>query len=111
MKKILLFPALMLLTACATCPCNEKGNNKMAMAMPAGQCVTVKVSGMTCEACAETVRTNLLKNPAIADVAIDVAGGTAKVVLKPGQTVSEAELRQSIERSDYGFHGLSSGCQ
>lgn len=109
MKKIALLGSLLLLSACSTCPCNEKGHEKMAM--PAGQCVTVKVSGMTCEACAETVRANLLKNPAIADVVIDVAGGVAKIVLKSGQTVSEAEVRQSIERSDYGFHGLSSGCQ
>ena len=111
MKKFLLLPTLLLLSACATCPCNEKGSDKAAATMPAGQCVAVKVSGMTCEACAQTVRANLLKNPAIADVMIDVAGGIAKIVLKSGQTVSEAEVRQSIERSDYGFHGLSSGCQ
>ncbi len=109
MKILLLLPAFFLLSACAACPCNDKSGDKMAM--PAGQCVTVKVSGMTCEACAETVRANLLKNPAIADTSIDVAAGVAKIILKPGQTVSEGEIRSSIERSDYGFHGLSSGCQ
>lgn len=73
-------------------------------------CMTAKIEGMTCEACATTVKANLEKLPGVNTVDINVEKGTAAIHTAPGHELSQKSIRETIERSDYVFKSASNGC-
>lgn len=62
-------------------------------AVPAGaETLALKVSGMTCEACAEAIEKSVAKVPGVRSVSIDFSGGQATVV-SDGKTEPGAVIR------------------
>ncbi|WP_430868169.1 heavy-metal-associated domain-containing protein [Demequina aurantiaca] len=57
--------------------------------------ITISVTGMTCEGCANTVRTALVQTPGVASADIDVASG--RVQVHPDGTVATDDLEFSID--------------
>ena len=107
MKFLLIFTTLLTLTAC--CACNNK--SRTTIVKPANlACSTVKVSGMTCEACAMTVTENLKKLSGVKDVQVDVTAGTVKIFSVKQSDVKSSAVKSTIEKSGYTFNSLQSNC-
>jgi mercuric ion transport protein len=60
----------------------------------------VKVSGMTCEACAAIVKRKLLETPGVAEAEVDFAQGKARVKFAPAQT-DAGKLVAAINSTGY----------
>ena len=62
---------------------------------------SIKVSGMSCEHCANAVRAEVGKLPGVTEVDVDVAAGTVRISAEhmPGDTA----LRGAIEEAGYQF--------
>ena len=61
---------------------------------------TLKVSGMTCEHCARTVRQALENVPGVGSAQVDVKNGRAEVTLNQNQ-IATATLVNAVERAGY----------
>lgn len=78
--------------------------NDAPAAEPApGEIIMLKVDGLVCEFCAETVRTVFGAEEAIQKVYIDLAGGKVRVDLKPGKSMDDAALDQLVRKSGYAL--------
>jgi copper chaperone CopZ len=64
---------------------------------------SIAVTGMTCGHCANAVRSEVGKLPGVADVHVDVAGGTVRI--SAGPMPGDAALREAIEEAGYEFAG------
>jgi uncharacterized membrane protein YraQ (UPF0718 family)/copper chaperone CopZ len=62
----------------------------------------LRVTGMTCNHCRETVRRALLDCPAVESVQVDLAAGVARVAGR----ADPAELRQAVTALGYGVEGV-----
>ncbi|MBX7456398.1 heavy-metal-associated domain-containing protein [Mycolicibacterium sp. 3033] len=60
---------------------------------------TINVEGMTCSGCASSVRAELSQLPCVADVSIDLAGGTVTIA-STGPVDSDA-VRAAVEEAGY----------
>ena len=67
----------------------------------AAETVTAVTTGMTCEECAGTVKTKLLKNDAVENVSVDVDTGTVVVTVKDGATFSDADMEEVVAWAGY----------
>lgn len=112
MKSLLMIATLLTLTAC--CGCMDKPKMAAAdttmMAPPVLACSTVKVSGMTCEACAATITENLKKISGVKQVHVDVAAGEAKIFSMKKSDVKSKAVKSMIEKSGYKFTSFKSNC-
>lgn len=106
MKNIIAVLFLLTLTACCGC----MPPKKTSLAHEGLTCSTVKVSGMTCEACASTVTANLKKSAGVKDVQVDVATGTVKIYTEGTQKLSSTAVKSIVERSGYTFTSLQPSC-
>jgi uncharacterized membrane protein YraQ (UPF0718 family)/copper chaperone CopZ len=61
---------------------------------------TLKITGMTCNHCVNTVRRALLEIPGVRAVEVDLAGGTAVV---SGEGLDAARLQQAVQSLGYGL--------
>lgn len=123
MKNVAALLSLLTLTACCGCMSGEPkmGMGKMnhaSMAMgtaavshKGATCTSAKVSGMTCEACATTISTNLKKLPGVEDVAVDVSSGLVKIYTDGAKAPDEAAVKHIIERSGYKFNSMKPACE
>lgn len=66
----------------------------------------LKISGMTCSHCAETVRQALLGQAGVEDVEIDLAGGEAVIA---GDGFDLEALGEAVEASGYGVKDKTGG--
>jgi copper chaperone len=66
--------------------------------------VTMKVEGMTCGGCVASVTRVLKAMPGVADVAVTLQPGAAKVTFDPAQTAQPA-LRQAVEGAGFDVVG------
>jgi copper chaperone len=64
---------------------------------------SIAVTGMTCDHCANAVRSEVGKLPGVANVDVDVAGGTVRI--SAGPMPGDAALREAIEEAGYEFAG------
>jgi copper chaperone len=62
--------------------------------------ITMNVKGMTCGGCVASVTRVLKAVPGVADVAVTLNPGTAKVTFDPTRTAAP-ELRTAIEDAGY----------
>ncbi|MBI4905907.1 MAG: heavy-metal-associated domain-containing protein [Acidobacteria bacterium] len=56
---------------------------------------------MDCASCATFVENKLTRNPGVEKVTLDARKGTLSVVLKPGNTVKFAQIRDFVQQSGY----------
>jgi copper chaperone len=61
------------------------------------------VSGMSCDHCANAVRTEIGALPGVTEVVVDVVGGRVRVTAEP--VPDDAALRGAIEEAGYEFAG------
>jgi len=59
----------------------------------------IKVSGMTCGHCAETVKRALKSIESVIDVDVDLASG--KVTIKSDKDISCDDIKKAVEEWDY----------
>ncbi|MFQ5664571.1 MAG: heavy-metal-associated domain-containing protein [Terriglobia bacterium] len=62
--------------------------------------VELKISGMTCEACAGVVKQTLMETPGVAEAEVDYPSGRASVKYDPGQT-GPAQLIEAVNAAGY----------
>ncbi len=66
----------------------------------ATETATIGIAGMTCEHCVRRVERALRALPGIRQVAVDLAGGNAKVVYERGR-VDLASMHAAVRKSGY----------
>jgi copper chaperone len=64
---------------------------------------SIAVTGMSCDHCANAVRAEIGKLPGVAEVDVDVAGGTVQI--SAGPMPGDQALREAIEEAGYEFAG------
>lgn len=62
--------------------------------------VELKIAGMTCEACAGTVKYKLMETPGVAEAEVDYPAGRATVQYDPDQT-GTAKLIKAVDAAGY----------
>ncbi|MCI0404797.1 MAG: cation transporter [candidate division Zixibacteria bacterium] len=68
-------------------------------ATQASQTVELGVSGMTCEGCAQNVKSALVSVPGVADA--EVSWEEGKAVVKVSNSVEKSQLKVAVEKSGY----------
>ena len=66
---------------------------------------SIVVTGMTCEHCANAVRTEISKLPGVTNVGVDVATGQVQITGNPEPTI--AALRAAVEDAGYELARLA----
>ena len=61
--------------------------------------VVIHVNGMTCEHCANAVRTEISGLPGVSDVAVDVASGEVRIIAEP--VPDDSALRAAVDAAGY----------
>jgi copper chaperone CopZ len=72
------------------------------------QFVAIKIAGMHCHRCQETIRRALSANPGVHEVEVDFPSGQASVLFDPKQ-VTIHELMNAVNESGYRATGFSQG--
>jgi len=72
------------------------------------QFVAIKVAGMHCHRCQETIRKALSVNPGVHEVEVDFPSGLASVLFDPKQ-VTIRELMDAVNDAGYRATGFSHG--
>ena len=62
--------------------------------------VTLKIQGMHCEGCAQTIKALVEREPGVKTAAVTFEGGEARVLYDPA-TISEDRLVAAVERPGY----------
>lgn len=91
MKQILILMSCMILSACAT-------------HTPSA---SLKVSGMSCEACAMSVTNNLKKIDGVQDVQVDVSTGTVDIFTQENATINKVEVQKMIDLSGFKLDSMT----
>ena len=65
--------------------------------------LTAKVKGMVCDFCARAVTKVFSKNEAVDSVHVDLDSGEIHVGLKPGKSLSDAEVGALVKKSGYAL--------
>ena len=73
----------------------------------AAEIVTAKTKGMHCQECADTVKTKLMQNDAIAQVSVDVETGLVVVTVKDDATLGDDEIAAMIDWAGYDLVTIS----
>ncbi len=64
-----------------------------------------RIGGMHCGACVNRVVKALREVPGVEEVTVDLETGEARIVVAPGQTVTETALAQAVMAAGYEFGG------
>ena len=112
MKSFLILATLLTLTACSNYMDKPKTviSDVTPVATSGLACHTAKVSGMECEACAQTVSTNLKKIAGVKDVQVDVAKQDVKIFSAKASDVQTKTVKSIVEKSGYKFKSLQATC-
>jgi copper chaperone CopZ len=78
----------------------------MAGDFPREQFVLIKIEGMHCHKCEQTIQRALALNPGVREVAVDFLSAQASVLFTRG-TVSVRQLMDSVEQAGYHATGFS----
>ncbi|MBM3618099.1 MAG: heavy-metal-associated domain-containing protein [Alphaproteobacteria bacterium] len=70
----------------------------------------VKVTGLVCDFCARSIEKTFGKREEVEDVKVDLDAGNIHLVLKAGQKLEEAELKQLITNAGYDMISVEKGC-
>lgn len=63
--------------------------------------VTVKIDGMTCGACSQTLEKKFMKEDTIESVSVDWEAGTATLVQKSGGRIKDTTIEKIVDWSGY----------
>jgi len=78
------------------------GNTNQAAVENAGlQSLTLKVEGMTCEACTTAIQKELAKVPGVRQASVRYADGQAVVTFDPASPPSQNALLEAVEKAGY----------
>lgn len=112
MKSFLILATLVTLTACCNCMTKPVATSAdtAVLAKSGLACQKAKVSGMECEACAETVSANLKKIAGVKDVKVDVATQEVKIFSDKKSDVQSKAVKAIVEKSGYKFNSLQTNC-
>jgi copper chaperone CopZ len=69
----------------------------------------LRIEGMTCDGCAETVRRYLKQLDGVEDAVIDWEGGRGEVVFDPAKTDEEKILSSRAFRRQYSARPVANG--
>ena len=69
--------------------------------------IEMKVYGMVCGFCAQGIEKTLRRNPATADVLVDLGKKLVVVTTHPDQDISDAELTKAIGDAGYDVKTIS----
>ena len=75
-----------------------KPSPRLAGSPPAGAGIAIRVSGMKCDDCADTVRRVLLKSPGVDSAAVDIKSGQA---ILTGSGFDLESIRHALEETGY----------
>lgn len=81
-----------------------KKTKKAAMSGPADAEVLVK--GMTCEACATSIRQQFRTEATVKATDVDVSAQTVRIYLKPGQAITETRIRELIQPTGFSVESV-----
>jgi copper chaperone len=74
-----------------------------AATMPGMEQSVIVVTGMTCDHCANAVRTEIARIPGVSQVDVDVALGQVNIAAEPRPDL--AALREAVETAGYELVG------
>lgn len=63
--------------------------------------IVVKVNGMVCDVCAQSVKKLMMKEESVAGVDINLDNGEVDINLKQGQTLTDEQIKKIIDFSGY----------
>ena len=70
------------------------------------QLAVIKIEGMHCHRCEQSIRTTLSQKPGVREVEVDFASGQASVLFQRG-TISVRELMDSVNEAGYHATGFT----
>jgi copper chaperone CopZ len=65
--------------------------------------IHVKVNGMVCDFCAQSVLKVFERNEGVETIDIDLDSGFVTLTMKDGGSISDEEIKKNIDYSGYGF--------
>ena len=68
--------------------------------------ITTTVHGMVCAFCATGIEKTFKKEPAVATVKVDLPRQQVVITTKPGQTLSDAKIKEVVSYSGYKLDGI-----
>ena len=71
--------------------------------------IAVDVNGLVCDFCARSLEKFLVKQPAVADVSVDLTNKVIDLELVPGETVDDDSLTQWVMDAGYAVQGIRHG--
>lgn len=63
--------------------------------------IAVKVNGMVCDFCVRSINMMVKREPAVADVAVNLSSKIITISLKQGQTLSDQRIGQLVANAGY----------
>jgi copper chaperone CopZ len=66
-----------------------------------GETITTTVNGMVCAFCATGIEKTFRKQPEVAGVKVDLPRKRVVITTKPGQTLSDAKIKEVVTYSGY----------
>ena len=69
--------------------------------------IEMKVNGLVCSFCAQGIEKTLRRNPAVSDVVVSLEDRLVAVEVKPGQDISDQDLRKALTDSGYDVKEIS----
>lgn len=74
-----------------------------------GEPIVAKVLGAVCDFCAKAMNKTFGKRDDVAAVYVDLDAKTLNLVLKPGATMTDDDLRKAVKRSGYKVDTIARG--
>ena len=93
-KNILTLALTLLLVACGTAPIPDNG-------------VKLRIDGMTCEPCAETLMKKFSKEDALVSSSVDWETGEAILIQKDGQRIKDVQIEKIVDWSGFELVSIS----
>lgn len=79
----------------------------LASGMASAGTIEMRVHGLVCAFCAQGIEKTLRKNPATEDVVISLENKLVAVGTRPGQDITDAELRRALTDAGYDVKGIT----
>ena len=70
----------------------------------ANETLRLRIEGMTCDRCAQTIRRSLLRERSVKEARIDWRSGTGRIVVDPDATDAEQVLESPVFHQPSGLH-------
>lgn len=68
--------------------------------------VVVKVDGMVCDFCAQSIKKTFMKKEAVEDVTINLDDKTVTIRTKPDQNITDEEINKAVDFSGYTVNAI-----